>query len=101
MMMPDNGSGTATRSAGATGCRATWQWTHSKGSAATNGSTPVSIWYKVTPKEYRSLRVSIRSIHAPGLFGRHVGKGTGNDFGRRRRRRLALAGQPGRDAKAG
>ena len=36
---------------GATGWRAMWQWTHSKGSAAANGSTPVSIWYKVMPKE--------------------------------------------------
>ena len=40
-----------------------------------------------------------RSIHAPGLFRGHVGKGTGNGF--RRCRRLALARQPGRDAKAG
>ena len=40
-----------------------------------------------------------RAIHTPGLFGRHVGKGAGNDF--RRRQRLALARQPGRDAKAG
>ena len=40
-----------------------------------------------------------RAIHTPGLFGRHVGKGAGNDF--RRRGRLALARQSGRDAKAG
>ena len=40
-----------------------------------------------------------RAIHAPGLFRGHVGKGAGNDF--RRRGRLALARQPGRDAKAG
>ena len=40
-----------------------------------------------------------RAIHAPGLFRGHVGKGAGNDF--RRCRRLALAWQPGRDAKAG
>jgi hypothetical protein len=40
-----------------------------------------------------------RAIHAPGLFRRHVGKGAGNDF--RRRRRLALARQSGRDAKTG
>ena len=35
----------------------------------------------------------------PGLFGRHVRQATGNDF--RRRRRLALARQSRRDAKAG
>ena len=40
-----------------------------------------------------------RAIHAPGLFGRHVGKGAGNDLGRRGR--LALARQPGRNAEAG
>ena len=40
-----------------------------------------------------------RAIHAPGLFRRHVGEGARNDF--RRRRRLSLAWQPGRDAKAG
>ena len=28
---------------GGTGCRAMWQWTHSIGSAAVNGSAPVSI----------------------------------------------------------
>ena len=40
-----------------------------------------------------------RSIHAPGLFRGHVSKRTGNRF--RRCRRLALARQSGRDAKAG
>ena len=40
-----------------------------------------------------------RAIHAPGLFRGHVGEGAGNDF--RRRGRLALARQSGRDAKAG
>ena len=40
-----------------------------------------------------------RTIHAPGLFRRHVGEGARNDL--RRRGRLALAWQPGRDAKAG
>ena len=39
------------------------------------------------------------SIHAPGLFRGHIGKRAGNDF--RRRGRLALARQPGGDAKAG
>ena len=33
-----------TRSLGGTGGRATWQWIHSIGSAAVNGSAPVSIW---------------------------------------------------------
>ena len=40
-----------------------------------------------------------RAIHAPGLFRGHVGKRAGNDL--RRRGRLALAWQPGRDAEAG
>ena len=40
-----DGAGTSsTRSSGGTGCRAMWQCTHSIGSAAVNGSTPVSIW---------------------------------------------------------
>ena len=33
----------ADRSAGGTGLRAMWQWTHSIGSDALNGSEPVSI----------------------------------------------------------
>src|SRR5580698_1317998 len=40
-----------------------------------------------------------RAIHAPGLFRGHVGEGARNGLGRGRR--LALARQPGRDAKAG
>ena len=40
-----------------------------------------------------------RSIHAPGLFGGHIGKAASDDFGRRRC--LALARQSRRDAKAG
>jgi hypothetical protein len=50
-MIADSGSGTAARSPGGVGWRATWQWTHSKASAAENGNMPVSIWYKVTPNE--------------------------------------------------
>jgi hypothetical protein len=45
MMIADTGAGTfATRSLGAIGCRAMWLCTHSIGSAAVNGSDPVSIW---------------------------------------------------------
>jgi hypothetical protein len=45
MMIADTGTGTfPTRSPGAIGCRAIWQWTHSIGSVAVNGSEPVSIW---------------------------------------------------------
>jgi hypothetical protein len=40
-----------------------------------------------------------RTVHAPGLLGRHVGKCAGYDF--RRRGRRALAGKPGREAKSG
>ena len=39
-----------------------------------------------------------RPIHAPGLFGGHVGERPGDDLGRLRR--LALARQPRGDAKA-
>src|SRR6202041_1754402 len=38
------------------------------------------------------------AIHATRLFGRHVGKGAGNDF--RRRQHLALARQPRRNSEA-
>ena len=34
----------SSRSLGGTGLRAMWQWTHSIGSDAVNGSAPVSIW---------------------------------------------------------
>ena len=40
-----------TRSRGGIGLRAIWQWIHSIGSEAVNGSTPVSISYRVTPNE--------------------------------------------------
>jgi hypothetical protein len=40
-----------------------------------------------------------RAVYAARLFRGHVGKGAGNDLGRRRR--LALAWQSGRDSKAG
>ena len=39
-----------------------------------------------------------RAIHPAGLLRRHIGKAAGNDLGRRRR--LALARQPGGDAEA-
>ncbi|MGC1870734.1 MAG: hypothetical protein WA700_07215 [Acidobacteriaceae bacterium] len=51
MVRDESGSGTAARSEGAIGWRAMWQWTHSNGSAAANGSAPVSISYKVMPNE--------------------------------------------------
>ena len=51
MTMADNGAGTARRFAGDTGWRAMWLCTHSRASAASNGSMPVSIWYSVTPNE--------------------------------------------------
>ena len=38
--MAHTGSGTAARSEGRVGRRAMWQWTHSRGSAAANGSAP-------------------------------------------------------------
>jgi hypothetical protein len=43
--MAESASGTSgTRSLGGGGDRAMWQCTHSSGSAASNGSSPVSIW---------------------------------------------------------
>ena len=45
MMIAETGFGiVGSRSLGGTGFRAIWQWTHSMGSAAVNGSAPVSIW---------------------------------------------------------
>ena len=42
--MASTGCGTPlTRSLGGVGCRAMWQWIHSIGSEAVNGSAPVSI----------------------------------------------------------
>jgi hypothetical protein len=42
--MVDIGTGISfNRSAGVNGCLATWQWIHSMGSEAVNGSAPVSI----------------------------------------------------------
>ena len=40
-----------------------------------------------------------RAVHPPGLFGCHVGKRTGDDFGRLGR--LPLAGQARGDAEPG
>ena len=40
-----------------------------------------------------------RTIHAPGLFRRHVGEGARNRLGRRGA--LPLTWQPGRDAESG
>ncbi len=45
MMICETGAGIVpSRSAGGTGFLAIWQWTHSMGSDAVNGSEPVSIW---------------------------------------------------------
>jgi len=48
---------------------------HSRGSAAENGSAPVSISYKVTPKRVQVAAGINRPIHGAGLFGRHVSEG--------------------------
>jgi hypothetical protein len=58
-----------TRSAGETGRRAMWQWTHSIGSDAVNGSVPVTISYSVTPRAYRSLRESMDRFIRPVCSG--------------------------------
>ena len=51
MMIAEMGPGTLSkRSPGGTGFLAIWQCTHSMGSAAVKGRTPVSIWYSVTPR---------------------------------------------------
>ena len=39
------------------------------GSAAANGSTPVTIWYRVTPNAYRSLRASTERFIRPVCSG--------------------------------
>ena len=45
MMIAETAPGTPfSRLAGGTGCRATWQCTHSIGSDAVKGRAPVSIW---------------------------------------------------------
>ena len=45
MMIAETAPGTSfSRSPGGTGFRAIWQWTHSMGSDAVNGRSPVSIW---------------------------------------------------------
>src|SRR3979409_533614 len=69
MVRSDSVFGTPARSRGEIGCRAMWQWTHSRGSAPENGSAPVSILYSVTPNEYRSLRVSIDRFIRPVFSG--------------------------------
>ncbi|KSV92196.1 hypothetical protein N181_29965 [Sinorhizobium fredii USDA 205] len=61
-----------TRSSGGIGCLAMWQWIHSMGSEAVNGSVPVSISYSVTPG----------TVHATRLLGRHIGKRSRDYFWR-------------------
>jgi len=97
--MADNGSGTARRSAGATGCRAMWQVDPLQ---RIGGSKREHGCKHLVQGDAQRVEIAAgihRSIHAPGLFRGHVGKGAGNDF--RWRRRLALARQPGGDAKPG
>ena len=102
-MMADNGSGTARRSILPAGAR--YRLTRD---VAVNPFQRVGGGKREHAGKHfvqrHAQRVEIaagihRAIHAPGLFGGHVSKGAGNDFGRRGR--LALARQPGRDAKAG
>src|SRR5439155_19292800 len=70
--MADSGSGIARRSAGATGWRAMWQWTHSRGSAAAKGSTPVSISYRVTPPEIIAGTLAYISPEQTGRMNRSI-----------------------------
>ena len=70
MMTAEMAAGTpGVRSAGGTAWRAIWQCTNSMGSAAANGSTPVTIWYRVTPNAYRSLRASTERFIRPVCSG--------------------------------
>src|SRR5712691_5844179 len=83
MMMADSGSGTARRSPGGTGCRAIWQWTHSRG---VGGGKRQRARKHLIQGDAQRVEIAAginRTIHAAGLLGRHVGKGAGNDFRRR------------------
>ena len=97
--MADSGAGTARSVAGGTGWRAMWLCTHSSGIGS--GKWEHASEYLVQSDAQRvEIATGIhRAIHAPGLLGGHVGEGAGNDLGRRRRQ--ALAGESGGDAKAG
>ena len=99
MTMAETAPGTSLRrSAGGTGCLAMWQCTHSSGSAAVKGRLPGQHFVQ---RDAQGIEVAARidrPVHAPGLFGGHVGEGPGDELGRRRR--LALAWQARRDAKA-
>src|ERR1700739_520644 len=74
MMIAETGPGILfNRSQGDPCCFAMWQCTHSIGSEAVKGRLPVIIWYKVTPREYRSLRESIERFIRPVWFGAMYG----------------------------
>jgi len=58
---------------------AIWQCTHSIGSVAVKGRTPVNL----VQRDAYGVEIAAgvdRSVHPPGLFGRHVGKRTGGHF---------------------
>ena len=66
----DSRAGTAgLRSTGGVACRARWAWISSRGSDALNGNAPVRVWYRTTPRAYRSLRVSTPRLIRPVCSG--------------------------------
>ena len=70
------------RSAGGIACLATWQCTHSMGSAAVNGRAPVEHLIKCDAECVQVAAGIDRAIHASGLFGRHIGEGANDGLGR-------------------
>ncbi len=83
--MADSGSGTAARSPGGAGWRAMW---HACKHLVQGDAQRIEI-----------AAGTNRTIHAAGLFGRHVGEGAGN--GLDRYGRLALVRQSGRNPESG
>ena len=100
MTISERTAGTlSSRSAGATGFRAIWQWTHSIGSVALNGRAAGEHLIERDAERIEVAAGIDRAVHPPGLFGRHVGQRAGDDLGRLGR--LTLARQTRGDAEPG
>ena len=99
MMIAETALGiSCSRSPGGTGCLAMWQCTHSIGSDAVNGRRAGEHLIERDAERVEIAAGIDRTIHASGLFGRHVGECARDELGRCGR--LALARQARRDAKA-
>src|SRR5437868_4688767 len=98
MIIAESGSGTAARSPGGAGWRAMWQWTHSRG---VGGGKRQRTRKHLVQDDVQRVEIAAginRAIHSARLFGRHIGKGAGNDL--RRRGHRALVRQLGRNPEA-